>query len=68
MDLKKGILLKKIRNHSQPLKLQQRITTFHKFTYQGKLHMQLEIPSFLRYVPQSLNVFDFVAQAKINVS
>ena len=30
--LKKGILLKKIRSHSQPLRLQQHITIFHKFT------------------------------------
>ena len=29
MDLKKGMLLKKIRNHSQPLKLQQ--TTHNNF-------------------------------------
>ena len=32
MDLKKGVLFKKIRNHSQPLKLQQHITILHKFT------------------------------------
>ena len=32
MDLKKGILFKKIRNHSQPWKLKQNIKDFHKFT------------------------------------
>ena len=32
MDLKKEILFKKIRNHSQPLKLQQHISIFHKFS------------------------------------
>ena len=65
MDLKKGILFKKIRNHSQPLKLKKHITIFHKFAYQGKLHMHLEIPSGLGYDLQSLNVYGFDAQAKI---
>ena len=32
MDLKKGIMLKKIRNPSELLKLQQNIKIFHKFT------------------------------------
>ena len=32
IDLKKGILLKKTRNHSQPLQLQQNIKICHKFT------------------------------------
>ena len=32
MDLNKGILFKKIRNHPQPLKLHQHITIFHKFS------------------------------------
>ena len=31
IDLKKGILLKKIRKHSKPLKLQQNIKICHKF-------------------------------------
>ena len=66
MDLRKGILFKKIRNHSQPLKLQKHTTIFQKFTYQGNLHMQLEIPSCLGYGPQSLNVYGFDAQTKIN--
>ena len=66
MDLKKGILFKKIRNHSQSLKLQQHITILHKFTKQGKLHMLLEIPSCLGYGPQSINVYGFDAPAKIN--
>ena len=34
MDLKKGILFKKI-NHSQPLKLQQNINICHNITYLG---------------------------------
>ena len=29
--------------------------------------MELEIPSYLVYGPQSLNVYDFDAQTKINV-
>ena len=32
MDLKKALLLKKIRNYSQPLKLQQNIKICHKLT------------------------------------
>ena len=32
MDLRKGILFKKIRNHSQPLKLQQSNKICHKLT------------------------------------
>ena len=67
MDLTKEILFKEITNHSQPLKLQQHITILLKFTYQGKLHVQLEIPSCLGYGPQSLNVYGFDAQTKINV-
>ena len=35
MGLKKVILLKKIRNHSQTLKLQQNTKVFHTFTWQG---------------------------------
>ena len=35
MDLKKEILFKEIRNHSQSLKLQQNKKICHKFTYQG---------------------------------
>ena len=66
MDLTKEILFKEITNHSQPLKLQQHITILLKFTYQGKLHVQLEIPSCLGYGPQSLNIYGFDAQAKIN--
>ena len=50
MHLEKRILFKKIRNHSQPLQLQQHIAIFHKCTEQRKLHMQLEIPSGLGYV------------------
>ena len=48
MDLKNGISLKKIRNHSQPLKLQQKfITNVLNREALGKLHMQLEILSCL---------------------
>ena len=65
MDPKKGILLQKIRNHSQLLKLQQIIKNFHNNILQRhlinktgrllrKLHMQLEIPSCLGYGPKSL--------------
>ena len=32
IDPKKGILLKKIRNHSKPLKVKQNIKVCHKFT------------------------------------
>ena len=67
MDLKKGILFKKITNHSKPSKLQQHITIFHKFTYQGKLHMLVKILSCLGYGPQSLNVYGFDVQAKMSV-
>ena len=67
MDLKKGVLFKKIRNHSQPLRLQQPIAIFHKFSKLGKLHMQLEVPNCLGYGSQSLNIYGFNAQSKINV-
>ena len=49
INLSKGILFKKIRNHSQPLKLQQIIKIFHKFTKLGhleKVARQLEILIF----------------------
>ena len=67
MDLKKGILFKKLRNHSQQLKLQKHTTIFQNFTYQGKLLKQLEILSCFGYVRQSLNGYLFDAQAQINV-
>ena len=34
-DVRKRILLKKIKNHSKPLKIQQDIKICHKFTLQG---------------------------------
>ena len=44
-----------MRNHSQPLKLQQNIKNCHKFAYREdlrKLQVQLEIPSCLEYGPK----------------
>ena len=59
-DLKRGILLKKIRNHSESLKLQQNIriclTNLQNREALRTLHMQLEIPSCLGYGLKSFNL------------
>ena len=68
--LRKRTLVKKIGNHSQPLKLQQNIefvTNLHNWENLWKLHIQLEILSYLAYGPKILNMQGFDAQAKINI-
>ena len=76
MDLKKGILLKKIRNNSQPLTLQQNKNLPQRFMITWlsylqirkdlrKLLMQLEITSCLRDGPKSY-VQGYDAYANIN--
>ena len=60
IDLEKGILLKEIRNHSEPLKLQQNmkiyLTNLHNKEALRKLHMQSEISNCFGYGPKSFNV------------
>ena len=53
IGLTKGILLKKIRNHSKPLKF---VTHLQNRQALRKLNMQLRIPSCLGYGPKSFNI------------
>ena len=52
IDLKKGILLKKIRNHRHPLNPHQKTNMFRQ--------------KCLGYSPKSFNMWGYSAQAKIN--
>ena len=66
----KRTLYKKIGNHSQTLKLQQNITfvtNLHNWENLWKLHIQLEILSYLAYGPKSLNMQGFDTQVKVNI-
>ena len=69
--LRKRTLFKKIGNHSQPLKLQQNIrfvtNLWKNWENLWKLHIQLEILSYLAYGPKSLNMQGFDTQAKIDI-